>query len=124
MLWHLRGVGLMPRHTVAALRALMVKELAKGLIFEATIVGSKDLFIEGVCCENGEITVNPSVNVVDTLIHELLHRRFPRWSEDRVRLETWRIMKHMSDADIAAWYRKYKRMAKRKTKPVRLRASD
>jgi len=113
----------MARHTVAALKTLIADELAKGLIYEGQIIGSPDQFVEGVCHVNGQITVNPSVNVVDTLIHELLHRRFPQWSEVFVRLETARVMRQMSDKDIALTYSKYKRRAKRKTKPVRLRHS-
>jgi len=114
----------MARHTVSALRAIIADELAKGMIFEGQITSSQNHFVEGVCHVNGEITVNPSVNVVDTLIHELLHRRFPSWSEVFVRLETARVMRQMSDKDIALTYSKYKRRAKRKTKPVRLRHSD
>lgn len=110
----------MPRPKVSDLLAAITEELGKGLIFEAPIVGSKD-HIEGLCnWETQEVTVNPSVSVVDTLVHELLHRRFPRWSEDRVRMETWRVMKQFTPADVQVWYRKYKRMAKRKRGPVRL----
>jgi hypothetical protein len=115
----------MPRPTVKALVEAVSLELRKGLIYEAPIVGSEDHHVEGLCSwETQEITVNPAPNVVDTLIHELLHRRFPRWSENRVRLETWRVMRQMSDADVQAWYRKYRRLAKRKSKPVRLKSAE
>lgn len=114
----------MPRRRVPDLVEAITDELGKGLIFEAPIVGSKD-HIEGLCnWENGEVTVNPSVSVVDTLVHELLHRRFPKWSEDRVRAETWRVMKSFSAADVRAWYQKYKRFARRKSRPVRLKSAD
>jgi hypothetical protein len=114
----------MPRPKVAYLVEEISTELRKGLIFEAQILGSKE-HVEGLCrWDTQEITVNPSVSVVDTLIHELLHRRFPKWSEDRVRLETWRVIRQMTPKEIAAWYRKYKRLAKRKTKPVRLRSAE
>lgn len=115
----------MPRHSVKSLVNAVSEELRKGLIFEAPIVGSADHHIEGLCnWETQEVTVNPAPNVVDTLIHELLHRRFPKWSEERVRVETWRVMRQMSDTDVQAWYRKYKRLARRKTKPVRLRSAE
>jgi hypothetical protein len=114
----------MPRPKVAYLVEEISTELRKGLIFEAQILGSKE-HVEGLCrWDTQEITVNPSVSVVDTLIHELLHRRFPKWSEDRVRCETWRVIRQMTPKEIAAWYRKYKRLAKRKTKPVRLRSAE
>ena len=69
----------MPRPKVRDLLAAITVEFSKGRIFEAPIVGSKD-HVEGLCnWESGEVTVNPSVSVVDTLVHELLHRRFPKW---------------------------------------------
>lgn len=110
----------MPRPKVSTLLEAITDEFGKGRIFEAPIVGSKD-HVEGLCnWESGDVTVNPSVSVVDTLVHELLHRRFPKWSEERVRVETWRVMKQFSPADVRAWYRKYKRAAKRRRGPVRL----
>lgn len=115
----------MPRPKVTFLISEITDELGKGLIFEAPIVGSRTDHIEGLCnWESGEVTVNPSVSVVDTLVHELLHRRFPKWSEERVRMETWRVMSKLSPGDVQAWYRKYKRMAKRKRGPVRLRNAE
>jgi hypothetical protein len=114
----------MARPTIKALIGHITDELGKGRIVEASIVGSRD-HIEGLCnWETREVTVNPSVSVVDTLIHELLHRRFPTWTEERVRIETWRVMRSMSHADVRGWYRKYKLLAKRKTRPVRLRQSE
>ena len=115
----------MPRPKVSFLLAEITAELGNGLIFEAPIIGSKTDHIEGLChWETQEVTVNPSVSIVDTLIHELLHRRFPKWSEERVRVETWRVMSKFSPADVQEWYRKYKRLAKRKRKPVRLRNAE
>jgi hypothetical protein len=115
----------MPRHTVKQLVDAVSMELRNGLIFEARIIGGPDEHVEGVCrFDSQEITVNPAPNVVDTLIHELLHRRFPTWSEDRVRRETWRVMRQMTPEDVAVWYRKYKRLAKPKKKPVRLKSAE
>jgi len=114
----------MPRRSVKSLLVEITDELKNGRIFEAPIIGSK-YHVEGLCnWETKEITVNPSASVVDTLVHELLHRRFPTWSEERVRIETGRVMFTLSHADVQDWYRQYKRLAKRKSKPVRLRNSD
>src|SRR5690349_19079070 len=114
----------MPRPKVSSLIAAITEEMGKGQIFEAPIVGSKD-HVEGLCnWESGDITVNPAPSVVDTLIHELLHRRFPKWSEERVRVETWRIIRTLSAADVQALPTKYKRIAKRRRKPVRLRNAE
>lgn len=114
----------MPRLKVSYLLAEITEEMGKGQIFEAPIVGSKD-HVEGLCnWESGDITVNPAPSVVDTLIHELLHRRFPKWSEERVRVETWRIIRTLSAADVQVLHHKYKRIAKRRRKPVRLRNAE
>lgn len=114
----------MPRRKVDDLVIEIERELAKGLIFEASIIGGKD-HVEGLCnFVSGEITVNPAASVVDTLIHELLHRRFPGWSEKTVREETWRIIRRMSHADVGMWYRRYKRLVKRKNKPVTLLSAE
>lgn len=111
----------MPRFTPARLLALVTAEMAKGRIYERPIVGSKS-HVEGLCnWESGEISVNPAPSVADTLIHELLHRRFPRWSEERVREETWRVLSSMSPEDVQALHRDYKRIAKRQRKAVSLR---
>lgn len=106
----------MPRIPVERLLASVEDELTKGLIFEAPIVSTTNSeHIEGLCSwETSKITVNPSVSVVDTLIHELLHRRYPKWSEERVRVHTWRLMRSLTPHDVQAWYRTYKRLAKKK----------
>lgn len=105
----------MPRVPVEKLRKSVSDELRKGLIFEAPIFGANNEHIEGLCnWETQNITVNPSVSVVDTLVHELLHRRFPKWSEDRVRMHTWRVMRSLTQQDVQKWYRRYKRHAKKK----------
>lgn len=111
----------MPRLTAARMLRVVLAEMAKGHIYERPIVGSKS-HIEGLCnFESGEVSVNPAPSVVDTLIHELLHRRFPRWSETRVREETWRVMRKLSPDDVQALHRKYKRIVKRQRKPVSLK---
>jgi hypothetical protein len=111
----------MPRYTAKTLLEIAIKEMAKGRIYERPIVGSKR-HIEGLCnWVNGEVSVNPAPSVVDTLIHELLHRRFRRWSEARVLAETWRVMETMTPDAVQALHRQYKRIAKRRRKAVYLK---
>ena len=112
----------MPRPKIATLLEAVREEFDKGLIFEGPIVGIK-AHVEGLCnWESGKIVVNPAPSVVDTLFHELLHRRFPKWGEERVRVETWRIMNQLSQAEVRSWYRKYQRRKTKKRKPVRTAA--
>lgn len=95
----------------------VTEEFAKGGIFEAEII-DPERHVEGLCdYDTAQITINPKVSVVDTLIHELLHRRYPKWTERRVRQETRLLMGILSHADVASLYQRYKR-AVRKRRPV------
>ena len=92
-------------------------ELGKGRIYEATLLDPTH-HLEGLCDQATQsITINPKVSVVDSLIHELLHRRYPAWSERRVLLETRKLMGRLSHHDVTVWYQRYRR-AVRKRRPV------
>lgn len=92
-------------------------ELGKGRIYEATLIDPTH-HLEGLCDHSTQaVVINPQVSVVDSLIHELLHRRYPRWSERRVQQETQRLMGQLSSHDVAVWYRRYRRAVK-KRRPV------
>ena len=92
-------------------------EFQRGGIAEANLRGNPD-HLHGLCDWNtGRVYVNPRPGIVETLLHELIHRRHPRWGEKRVDGEARRLLSKMSDAAVAYWYRKYKAAA-RKRKPV------
>lgn len=96
----------------------LVQEMERGRIYEATLVTDDGAHLEGLCNhENQHITINPKVSIVAALLHELLHRRYPTWSERRVRREEKRVMRLLSPQDIETWHRRYKR-AVRKRRPV------
>jgi hypothetical protein len=67
--------------------------------------------------QNQDVTINPQVSIVSALIHELIHRRYPQWSERRVRAEEQRAMGQLSQQDIQTWYRRYRRAVRRR-RPV------
>lgn len=94
----------------------LADELTKGRIYEATLVDPTH-HLDGLCDEKGAITVDPRVSIVSTLLHELAHRRFPDWSESRVRRAETKVMSQLSQHDIGVWYRRYRR-AVRKRRPV------
>lgn len=80
--------------------------------------------LKGMCdYQTGTIVVDLSHDGVDTLIHELVHLRHPRYGEKRVLKETARLMKQMDDAERAKWWARFKRHAK-KTRPVKLDDED
>lgn len=93
----------------------LADELSKGRIYEATLRDPTH-HLDGLC-DGHAITVDPKVSIVSTLIHELTHRRFPDWSESRVRRAETKAMSQLSQHDIGVWYRRYRR-AVRKRRPV------
>lgn len=100
--------------TASDLIETVLEEFQKGQIYEAQILDDR-YHIDGFLHRaSGDITINPKVSVVDTVIHELLHRRYPKWTERKVKQETARIMGHLTPAEIDAWYRRYRRAAKKR----------
>lgn len=62
--------------------------------------------------------VNPlhhkrKADVVSTLLHEGIHACRPTWSEAGVKAAETRLIRRLSDEEIEAIYRNYKRAAKR-----------
>ena len=93
----------------------LYEELQRGRIFECSLRDPK-FRLDGL--QHGDaIYIDPRPAILETLCHELLHRRKPRWSERRVTQESRRILSKMSDADIAVWWTRYQRI-KRKGRPV------
>lgn len=88
-------------------------ELGSGNIAEGYLPSTKHHYVEGEI-EGRSITVNPAPNVVDTAIHEILHRMYPQWSEGYVRRTTTLLMRRMTDEEIAAFYDEFQRRAKRR----------
>lgn len=97
--------------------ASLSEEFAKGRIYEATLI-TDDAHLEGMCdTDTGVITLDPKVTIVSALLHELIHRRYPRWSERRVRKAEIEAMGQLTQKDVQTWYRRYKRAVK-KRRPV------
>lgn len=96
----------------------LTHELDRGFIYEATLIADDGAHLEGLCNhENQHITINPKVSIVSALLHELIHRRYPSWSERRVRREEKRVMQHLSLQDVETWHRRYRRAVRRR-RPV------
>lgn len=98
--------------------AELTQEIERGRIYEATLVTDDGAHLEGLCChESQAVTINPKVSIVSTLLHELIHRRWPLWSERRVRQEERKALGQLSQQDIETWHRRYRR-AVRKRRPT------
>lgn len=70
--------------------------------------------VYGYCYQDGSIHINPTVAVVEVLIHELLHSYYLRengnpGSESTVARLTERLMNEMTDAEMQAFYAAYER---------------
>jgi hypothetical protein len=99
---------------VAELLDELDQELSRGRVYERTL-RDPGYLTEGLCDHGTQaITIDPGVALVDVLWHELLHRRFPHWSERRVRLETHRLLTHSDRDDIGKWVRKYRKVVKKR----------
>jgi hypothetical protein len=89
----------------------VLAELGAGGIREAFIPSEKEFFVDGET-EGRSITINPVPEVVDTVIHELLHRLFPHWSERYIKNRTSYLMKRMTDEEVQLLYDEYQRRKK------------
>src|SRR5689334_17606438 len=87
-------------------------------LYEATMVTDDAYHLWGLYDpEKQTITIDPKVAIVSTLLHELIHRKYPNWTEKRVRMAENAAMRQLSPQDVQTWYRRYKR-AVRKRRPV------
>lgn len=83
------------------------KELARGRVFECSLRAPK-WHLDGLQ-EGDNIYVDPRPAILETLLHELLHRRKPRWGERRVDLTARRLLTTLTEADKIRWWKAYQR---------------
>lgn len=67
-------------------------------------IHSDEAFVDGMMEPDGYVTINPAPSIVDTAIHEMLHRMRPQWSERAVRAKTTRLIRQLSDPEIDRLY--------------------
>ena len=85
-------------------------ELKRGRIYECRLRDPKWI-LDGL--QDGDnIYIDPRPAILETLIHELIHRRHPRFSEKKVTTEARRLLLKMSEADKATWWRRYIKVRK------------
>jgi hypothetical protein len=94
-------------------------ELERGRIYEATL-RDPQFHLDGL--SDGEnIYIDPRPAILETLVHELLHRRYRRWGERRVTVEARRVIGKMDEQTMRRWWASYRRLAK-KGRPVDVEA--
>jgi hypothetical protein len=104
--------------TIADLALLddLADELKRGRIYECSLRSSQPWQIDGI--QDGEnICIDPRPAILETLLHELLHRRKPRLSERAVTITARNLAVRMDEQTKARWWRAYGRI-KRKGKAV------
>jgi hypothetical protein len=94
----------------------LVAELRKGQVYERALRSDGPWQYHGLA-DDKTVHIDPRPAVLDILLHELLHRRYPRWGEARVDRTATRLVKSMDEAAKAKWWRAYNRI-KRKARPV------
>ena len=72
--------------------------------------------VEGLA-EPGVITISP-LGLVETIIHEALHRAHPTWSENTVRRTTTYLWTRCTDADARRIYDTYAAKVRRMKRPT------
>ena len=93
--------------TQAERLAELREELAKGRVVEAKL-RDPNFHLDGLCDYGSEIIyIDPRPSIVLTLLHELLHRRWPSWGERRVDRESKRLFAAFTHAELSLWYRAY-----------------
>lgn len=93
------------KHTPIMLRLMTLlgeTEVSEGYVNKEA---KRDIY--GYLAPNGTIVVNPVPHIVDTLLHELLHKLHPTYTEQAVRSLVGKLMKQASDEDLCAIYDMY-----------------
>ena len=97
----------MATHTFEQLLAELRTELKRGNIVEAPL-RSKGWHVDGLSYGD-TVYVDPAPSIAEIILHELLHRRFPRWGEKRVDTTARRLLRSMNSRQAAWWSREYQR---------------
>lgn len=85
------------------------EELARGGIIEAPI-RAEGQHVSGYCdLETEMVCINPLPELALAVAHEMVHRRWPRWGEKRVEVESRRVLSMMNDQDVASLVAAYRR---------------
>lgn len=90
-------------------------ELNRGKVYECSLRDPKwhlDGFQQGEC-----VYIDPRPAVLESVLHELIHRRKPRLGERTVTRLARRLVGGMDDQAKAQWWRSYNRI-KRRGRPV------
>jgi hypothetical protein len=89
---------------VELLAALGAETIRAGYLVDDEYPDEMDLL--GICGERA-VVINEAAHLVRTLVHELIHRIRPAWSEASVTRRTTQVMRQLSHAEIDRLYQVY-----------------
>lgn len=95
----------------------LFEEMRRGRIFECSL-RAKGGQLYGLT-DGRDVYIDPRPAVLEFVVHELIHRRHPRYSERTVSAKARRLVVAMDEATKARWWRAYQRI-KRRGKPTGL----
>lgn len=85
-------------------------ELNRGKVFECALRDPK-WHLDGLQSD-GAVYIDPRTSILETLIHELMHRRHPRMREMAVTREARRLLAGMDETTKRRWWAAYCRVKK------------
>jgi hypothetical protein len=100
-----------------ALIGTVFAEVGRGRI-TTTFIKDGQTMTDGFYNGAGHIYVNETNSIADTVIHECLHRAFPKWSESYVRRTTTYLMRRLSNEEVLTLMEIYRKRAKKRKRPV------
>lgn len=96
----------------------VIAEIGAGRIYLAPIRDASNRhWLDGMI-DGSDIFVNPSANVVDTVVHECLHRMKPGWTERGVRRRTRQLLAQLSHEEVERLYAIILGVAATRRRPV------
>lgn len=87
----------------------VVAAIGAGRVLEQYIIDEEraSLLISGLCLEGGQVVMNPAVDTVHILLHEMIHRLYWRWSEKRVADAAQALFLTLSHEEVQTIYDLY-----------------
>ena len=95
----------------------LMNEMDRGKVYECSLRDPQwhlDGLWQGDC-----VFIDPRPSIILALLHELIHRRFPRLGERSVDRASRKLVSSMSDAELLRWWKMYNRV-KVKGRPVKV----
>lgn len=98
-------------------------EMQRGRIYECSLRDSSDKFQVDGLLSGASIYVDPRPAIIETLLHELMHRLKPKLCERTVTVTARNLAVQMDEATKLRWWKGYNRI-KKKGRPVECGEDD